>query len=44
MFLFVVANQYTRVQSDTDFTIGLLILGTCLGSVFVYTLVKKLLR
>ncbi|HSW97115.1 MAG TPA: hypothetical protein VLF89_04795 [Candidatus Saccharimonadales bacterium] len=45
MWLFVVfANKYATVQSDTDMMPGVGILAVCLGSVFVFTLVKKLLR
>ncbi|HSW89162.1 MAG TPA: hypothetical protein VLG12_08415 [Candidatus Saccharimonadales bacterium] len=44
MWLFVVfANKYATVQSDANVIPGLVILAICLGSVFVFTLVKKLL-
>lgn len=45
MWLYVVyANRYATVQSDTNFTLGFIILAICIGSVFVFTFVRKLLR
>lgn len=45
MWLYVVyANKFTTVQSDANYVPGFIILAICLGSVFVFTLVKKLVR